>query len=48
MQWGCRKDLWKVVGRSRNLNDKDTIITGTRYGNVMASRGSVIPLFLNK
>ncbi|HFB64191.1 MAG TPA: NAD-dependent epimerase/dehydratase family protein [Aeromonadales bacterium] len=37
-----------VVAKSRNLNDNDTIITCTRYGNVMASRGSVIPLFIDQ
>ena len=34
-----------VVARSRQLNDNDTVLCLTRYGNVMASRGSVIPLF---
>lgn len=34
-----------MVAKSRNLNNKKTVICGTRYGNVMASRGSVIPLF---
>lgn len=34
-----------MVAKSRNLNNKDIVISGTRYGNVMASRGSVIPLF---
>jgi UDP-N-acetylglucosamine 4,6-dehydratase len=34
-----------MVSKSRNLNDNKTIFCGTRYGNVMASRGSVIPLF---
>ena len=34
-----------VVAKSRNAGN--TIITGTRYGNVMASRGSVIPLFVD-
>lgn len=34
-----------VVARSRQLNDSDTVLCLTRYGNVMASRGSVIPLF---
>src|SRR5690606_21195340 len=29
-------------------SDGETVICGTRYGNVMASRGSVIPLFLNQ
>ncbi len=36
------------VARSRNLTETDTIICGTRYGNVMASRGSVIPLFMEQ
>lgn len=34
-----------MVAKSRNLEAQETIICGTRYGNVMASRGSVIPLF---
>ncbi len=34
-----------MVAKSRNLDDLKTVICGTRYGNVMASRGSVIPLF---
>lgn len=34
-----------MVAKSRELGDGDTVICGTRYGNVMASRGSVIPLF---
>ncbi len=34
-----------MISRSRNLNDSGTVFCGTRYGNVMASRGSVIPLF---
>jgi len=37
-----------VIARSRNLGKDDTILALTRYGNVMASRGSVIPLFLNQ
>jgi UDP-glucose 4-epimerase len=35
-----------MVAASRNLETTDTVICGTRYGNVMASRGSVIPLFV--
>ena len=34
-----------VVARSRQLEEGDTVLCLTRYGNVMASRGSVIPLF---
>lgn len=34
-----------AVAKGRNLNPDQTIICRTRYGNVMASRGSVIPLF---
>jgi len=37
-----------VVAKSRNLNTDGTVICSTRYGNVMASRGSVIPLFINQ
>ena len=37
-----------AVAKSRNLNSDETIISCTRYGNVMASRGSVIPLFIDQ
>lgn len=37
-----------MVAKSRNLSPKKTVICGTRYGNVMASRGSVIPLFVEQ
>lgn len=37
-----------MVAKSRGLDDTKTVICGTRYGNVMASRGSVIPLFVNQ
>ena len=37
-----------MVAKSRNLDDTKTIFCGTRYGNVMASRGSVIPLFVDQ
>lgn len=37
-----------MVAESRNLDDSETVICGTRYGNVMASRGSVIPLFVDQ
>jgi UDP-N-acetylglucosamine 4,6-dehydratase len=36
------------VAKSRNVDPKETLICGTRYGNVMASRGSVIPLFIEQ
>ena len=37
-----------MVAASRNLEGTNTVICGTRYGNVMASRGSVIPLFVGQ
>ena len=37
-----------IVAKGRNLNGTGTKICLTRYGNVMASRGSVIPLFLDQ
>lgn len=37
-----------MVAASRNVGHCDTVICGTRYGNVMASRGSVIPLFVDQ
>ena len=37
-----------MVAKSRNVDPGKTIICGTRYGNVMASRGSVIPLFVDQ
>lgn len=37
-----------MVAKSRNLDVTKTVICGTRYGNVMASRGSVIPLFVEQ
>lgn len=36
-----------MVAKSRNVDSLKTVICGTRYGNVMASRGSVIPLFVD-
>ncbi len=37
-----------VIARSRQMEDGDTVLCLTRYGNVMASRGSVIPLFVTQ
>lgn len=37
-----------MIAKARTYGKKKTIFCGTRYGNVMASRGSVIPLFLNQ
>ena len=37
-----------MVARSRLVGDNGTTMCGTRYGNVMASRGSVIPLFVDQ
>ncbi|MFJ7952678.1 polysaccharide biosynthesis protein [Lysinibacillus sp. NPDC096418] len=36
------------IAKSRMLTSNQTLICGTRYGNVMASRGSVIPLFIEQ
>lgn len=37
-----------MVAKARTLDDSKMIVCGTRYGNVMASRGSVIPLFIEQ
>jgi len=37
-----------MIALSRTITDNSTVLCGTRYGNVMASRGSVIPLFVNQ
>ncbi len=37
-----------MVAASRNTGAEETVFCGTRYGNVMASRGSVIPLFIQQ
>ena len=36
------------VAKSQTVDPQETLICGTRYGNVMASRGSVIPLFVDQ
>ena len=47
---GISKAMMEKVAaaKTRNLNDNDITICCTRYGNVMASRGSVIPLFIDQ
>ena len=47
---GMSKALMEKVmlARSRSNKAKQQVFCGTRYGNVMASRGSVIPLFINQ
>lgn len=37
-----------MVAKARMTDENKTVYTGTRYGNVMASRGSVIPLFIKQ
>lgn len=37
-----------MIAKSRMQNEKETLFCATRYGNVMASRGSVIPLFVEQ
>ena len=37
-----------MIAKARMLTDKETVLCATRYGNVMASRGSVIPLFVKQ
>ena len=36
------------VAKAKTVDSEKTLICGTRYGNVMASRGSVIPLFIDQ
>jgi UDP-glucose 4-epimerase len=45
---GMSKALMEKVAISKGLNQNNTVICRTRYGNVMCSRGSVIPLFLSQ
>lgn len=37
-----------MVAKSRTVSPEQCVLSGTRYGNVMASRGSVIPLFISQ
>jgi len=45
---GMSKALSEKVMVAKSRIDTETILCGTRYGNVMASRGSVIPLFIDQ
>lgn len=45
---GISKAMMEKVMVAKSRNSNNTIICGTRYGNVMASRGSVIPLFIDQ
>jgi len=45
---GISKAMMEKVMVAKSRNDNQTVICGTRYGNVMASRGSVIPLFIEQ
>ena len=45
---GISKAMMEKVVVAKSRNSAQTVICATRYGNVMASRGSVIPLFLNQ
>lgn len=44
---GISKAMMEKVFVAKSKSAGNTVITGTRYGNVMASRGSVIPLFID-
>ena len=45
---GVSKSLMEKIFVAKSRINSDTTIIGTRYGNVMASRGSVIPLFYDQ
>ena len=45
---GISKAMMEKVIVAKSRTTSDTVICATRYGNVMASRGSVIPLFINQ
>lgn len=45
---GISKAMMEKVMIAQSRSMRDTIVCGTRYGNVMASRGSVIPLFVQQ
>jgi len=45
---GISKAMMEKVSIQKSLNNKDTIINIVRYGNVIASRGSIVPLFVDQ
>ena len=45
---GMTKSLMEKIAVAKSRNSRDSIISITRYGNVMCSRGSVIPLFIDQ
>lgn len=45
---GISKAMMEKVMIAKSRDEEDTVLCGTRYGNVMASRGSVIPLFVEQ
>ena len=45
---GISKAMMEKIFVAKSRNSGSTVICGTRYGNVMASRGSVIPLFVDQ
>lgn len=45
---GISKAMMEKIFVAKSRSSADTVICGTRYGNVMASRGSVIPLFVSQ
>lgn len=44
---GISKAMMEKLMIAKSIKKNDTLICATRYGNVMGSRGSVIPLFIN-
>lgn len=45
---GISKAMMEKVMVAKSRDEEETVLCGTRYGNVMASRGSVIPLFVEQ
>jgi UDP-glucose 4-epimerase len=45
---GISKAMMEKVMVAKSRDEENTVLCGTRYGNVMASRGSVIPLFVEQ